>query len=73
MRQVIRRRYIPVLVDYDDRPDLFRRLGGVGLPFTVMVSPNGEVMARLPGILTPRDTRVFLEETAAGRVSPAAT
>ena len=68
VQQIIRQRFIPVLLNYDDRPDLFRRLGGVGLPYTVIVSPQGEVQARLPGILTAQDTRAVLGEVAAGRL-----
>jgi uncharacterized protein YyaL (SSP411 family) len=68
VQQTIRRQFVPVLVNYDERPELFRRLGGVGLPYTVVVAPQGEVLARLPGILTAGDTQAILEEVAAGRV-----
>jgi len=72
IRQIVRQRLVPVLLDYDDHPDLFRRMGGVGLPYTVIVSPEGEVLARLPGILTVRDMRETLEAIAAGtlRIAP---
>jgi hypothetical protein len=72
IRQLIRERLAPVLLDYDDHPDLFRRLGGAGLPYTVILSPESDVLARMPGILTVQDMRETLEAIVAGslRITP---
>lgn len=67
VQRSIRQHYIPVLVNYDARPELFRRLGGIGLPFTVIVSPAGDPLARLPGILSARDMTAALEEISTGK------
>ena len=63
----IARSYVPVLVNYDARPELFRRLGGRGLPYTVILSPDGHVLARLPGILGVADLVATLKDVLAGR------
>ncbi len=55
--------YVPVLMNYDNRPDLLRLVGGFGLPYTVLISADGEVLHRLPGILTVTDTLSVLHES----------
>ncbi|MEN8108313.1 MAG: thioredoxin family protein [Pseudomonadota bacterium] len=67
VQRSIAQHYIPVLVNYDARPELFRRLGGFGLPYTVIVSPAGHPLARLPGILSVKDMTAALEEIATGK------
>jgi thioredoxin-related protein len=62
--------YVPVLVNYDARPELFRHLGGFGLPYTVIVSPAGDPMARLPGILSAKDMTAVMDEIATGKPWP---
>jgi len=47
--------YIAVRVDYDARPDLFERYGGKGMPFTVILAPDGRVLNRFVGVMTPVD------------------
>jgi thioredoxin-related protein len=59
--------YVPVLINYDARPELFRRLGGIGLPYTVVVSPAGELLARLPGVLSVKDMTAAMDEIATGK------
>lgn len=51
----IHRYYSPVVVDFDARPDLFNHFGGRGLPFTVFLSPDGNVVNRFVGILSVKD------------------
>lgn len=47
------RHYIPVLVDLDERADLFRRYGGRGLPFVVIVNHEDE---KAHAVHRPRQT-----------------
>jgi len=67
IQRSILQHYIPVLINYDARPKLFRHLGGVGLPYTVIVSPAGDPLARLPGILSVKDMIAALDEIATGK------
>lgn len=53
--KAIQQYYVPILVNYDARPDLVKKYSGFGLPFTVIVSHRGERLLRLPGVLTPQD------------------
>ena len=53
--------YIPVLVDLDERADLFRRYGGRGLPFVVIVNHEDEMLTRFTGHVNPRDLQGILE------------
>lgn len=62
VKSFIQRYYIPVVVDFDARPDLFARFSGRGLPFTVILSPDGAVINRFVGILTESDFLTMLEE-----------
>lgn len=60
----IHRYYSPVVVDFDARPDLFKHFGGRGLPFTVILSPDGKVVNRFVGILSEKDFLQTLKENA---------
>ncbi|WP_017942146.1 MULTISPECIES: DUF255 domain-containing protein [unclassified Thioalkalivibrio] len=53
--------YIPVLVDLDERADLFRRYGGRGLPFVVIVNHEDEMLTRFTGHVTARDLESILQ------------
>jgi len=55
VRAALERDYVPIVVNYDARPDLFQRFGGKGLPFTVILSPRGEVLNRFVGVMAPDD------------------
>ncbi|WP_019626677.1 DUF255 domain-containing protein [Thioalkalivibrio sp. ALJT] len=57
----IERHYLPVLVDLDERADLFRRYGGRGLPFVVIVNAEDEMLTRFTGHVSARDLRSILE------------
>lgn len=57
----LHRHYIPVLVDVDQRADLFRRYGGRGLPFVVITNHEDEILTRFTGHLHPPDLRGVLE------------
>ena len=52
--------YIPVLVDLDRRADLFRRYGGRGLPFVVIVNHEDELLTRFTGHVVARDLESIL-------------
>ncbi len=56
--------YVPVLVNFDARPDLVEKYRGFGLPFTVIVSHKDELLARLPGILNSQDMLKVLQQTS---------
>jgi thiol-disulfide isomerase/thioredoxin len=64
VRSLLARHYVRVAVDSDARPDLMRRYGGKGLPFTVVLAPGGAVLNRFVGVMQPRDLVAVLGERA---------
>lgn len=62
VKSFLKRHYVAVVVDFDARPDLFNRFGGRGLPFTVILSPDGNVVNRFVGILAEKDFLAMLQE-----------
>lgn len=59
------RHYVATRVDFDARPDLAKRYGVRGLPYTLILSPGGKVLNGFVGILTPGDMLDLLREFAA--------
>ena len=55
VRAMLARDFIRVVVDFDARPDLMRRYGGKGLPFTVVLSPDGSVLGQFVGVMPAED------------------
>jgi hypothetical protein len=55
VRTALARDFVRVAVDFDARPDLMRRFGGKGLPFTVVLSPDGALLSRFVGVMQPQD------------------
>jgi len=55
--------FVPVLVNLDQRRDLFTRLGGRGLPFTVIMDAGGEPLVRFTGHVGAEDLQGLLRET----------
>ena len=55
VRTALARDFVRVAVDFDARPDLMRRFGGKGLPFTVVLSPDGAMLSRFVGAMPPQD------------------
>lgn len=55
VRATLERLFTRIVVDFDARPDLMQRYGGKGLPFTVVLAPDGRTLARFVGVMTPPD------------------
>lgn len=64
VRELLARDYVTVLVDFDARPDLVQRYGVRGLPYTLILSPQGEFRNGFVGILTPGDMQDLLRQFA---------
>lgn len=62
VRRALVRGFIRIAVDSDARPDLMRRFGGKGLPFTVVLAPDGAVLKHFVGVMPPRDLVAVLED-----------
>ena len=54
--------YIPVVIDYDARPQLFNQLGGRGLPFNIIMNSDGKVLNRFVGLLSVTDLQALLNK-----------
>lgn len=63
VREVLQRDFVRVAVDADTRPDLMRRYGGKGLPFTLVLAPDGTVRSHFVGVMQPADLISMLEES----------
>lgn len=61
----LKARFVPVVVDFDARSDLVRRYGAKGLPYTVLLGPDGKVWNAFVGILRPDDLLAVLDELLA--------
>ena len=68
----IEAQYVPVLVNLDQRRDLFTRLGGRGVPYTVLTDARGEPLARFTGHVSAGDLQQLLDETTQRIVTAAA-
>lgn len=55
VQRILRRETVPVRLDWDARSDLVSRYGGRGLPFNVLLAPDGAVLRTFTGILAPED------------------
>lgn len=62
VRTALARDFVRVAVDADARPDLMRRYGGKGLPFTLLLASDGTMHARFVGIMAPADLVAMLDE-----------
>jgi hypothetical protein len=68
---ILQQDYVLVLVNYDARPDLLQHFAGFGLPYSVIVAPDGKVLARLSGILSAADMVSTLTDISQGKVHSA--
>ncbi len=66
VRAALQQHYVPVLVDFDDRPDLAERLQVRGLPYSAVLTAGGEMLLPIVGIVAPQDL-VEVLATAATR------
>lgn len=64
VRAVLARDFIRMAVDYDARPDLMRRYGGKGLPFTLVLSPDETMLGKFVGVMPTDDLLDFLATLA---------
>lgn len=69
VRAVLARDFVPVVVDYDARPDLVERYRARGLPYTLILAPDGRVLNSFAGILSAPDLLDVLARTKEGRVA----
>jgi YHS domain-containing protein/thiol-disulfide isomerase/thioredoxin len=67
-----RARFVPVLVQADDREDLVARFAVAGLPATIVLSPSGAVLARHEGFADASAFRALLDQALAKAVQGAA-
>lgn len=55
VRAALARDFVPVVVDYDARPDVVERLRARGLPYTLILAPDGNVLNAFAGVLSAAD------------------
>lgn len=68
---LINEHYVPLLVDVDQRRDLFTRFGGRGLPYTVLLDADAGLAGRFTGSLTATDLHTVLAARASSRAMSA--
>ncbi len=68
----LRRRTVPLVLDYDAHPDLFSRYGGRGLPFIVVLADPDTVLSAFSGILSAEDLLDVVAAPPAPRPPPQA-
>ncbi len=69
--QRLARDFVPIRLDADRERSLFRRLGGRGLPYAVLLGPDGARLGSFTGILDPRPFLQWLAEAAGENASAA--
>lgn len=60
VRAALARGFVRVAVDADTRVDLMRRYGGKGLPFTLVLAPDGAVRTAFVGVMPAQDLVALL-------------
>ena len=58
----IQQGFVPLAIDADASPEVVKQLGVQGLPTTIVVSPQGTVLARLKGYAPPKRLRAELTQ-----------
>lgn len=71
VRSKLSRDFVRIAVDYDARPDLMHRFGGKGLPFTLILTPNENVIAGFVGVMQAQDLLALLKTRQPVRLAPA--
>jgi hypothetical protein len=67
VQATIRAHFVPIMVDFDARPDLAARFGVRGLPYTLLLSANGTRLNGFVGILAPADMLATLRAARTGQ------
>ena len=70
VQRVLRKRTVPVRLDWDARRDLVHRYGGRGLPFNVLLAPDGRVLQAFTGILPPAELIALVRNYPAREMEP---
>ena len=65
--EYLRRHFLAVKVDWDARPDLVRHYGANGLPYTVVLSPDGSLRSRFLGLVEVDTLLARLQDERRGR------
>ncbi len=58
--RLLRKRFVPLILDSDRDRRLFLKFGGRGTPFTVVLSPEGRVLLKFHGAVKARDLEDML-------------
>ena len=69
VRARLQSEFVAVAVDFDARIDLNQRYGVRGLPFTMVISPEGQVLTRFVGILDAHALLAVLAEVKVARAA----
>lgn len=65
VRRRLTESYVAVIEDFDARPDLMKRFNGFGLPFTLVLTPDEQILNRFVGILSASDLIDLLDDLTA--------
>ena len=65
VQRVLRAETVPVVLDWDARRDLVHRYGGRGLPFNVLLAPDGRILRAFTGILPPAELIALVRDIPA--------
>lgn len=65
VRSRLERDFIPVAVDYDEQPELGRRLGAKLVPTSIILAPGGQKILRFHGVQEAEDLADTLDKTLA--------
>ena len=64
VRTILQRDFIRVAVDYDARPDLMRHYEGRGLPYTLILAADAQLLVSYVGVMSSQDMLAILEKIA---------
>ncbi|KPV41879.1 hypothetical protein AN478_00310 [Thiohalorhabdus denitrificans] len=70
VQRTLRAETVPVRLDWDARRDLVNRYGGRGLPFNVLLAPDGRVLRTFTGILPPQELIALVRDIPEAEPGP---
>ncbi|MFP4560306.1 MAG: thioredoxin family protein [Thiohalorhabdus sp.] len=70
VQRALRAATVPVRLDWDARRDLVQRFGGRGLPFNVLLAPDGRVLRTFTGILPPAELIALVRDIPEAAPAP---